>query len=357
MKLKEEQKNESGFSIDQLMELAGLSVASSVQDFVGYSDAQTNKRILLFCGPGNNGGDGLVAARHLKHFSYDPVVVFPAKNKENQSTLFKNLLQQLRDLDISVHEGMPTSSPAAFACVVDSLFGFSFAGPAVREPYLSLIQSMKSMQREKGIPILSVDIPSGWSVDEGDVYSTGFVPDAVVSLTLPKTCMRSFAGVHYIGGRFIPGTVARQFDIALPDFGKNANQIVRLVDKGLCSNKNNDNNEDRKLLSYNEGTGTVVLFATAASQEQAESIATELLKEKLAACVNMVSSVVSMYEWEGKIERSEEVLLIIKSSSGLVEETSRKIKELHSYSVPETIALQIIGGSKDYIEWVKSSTK
>lgn len=148
--------------------------------------------------------------------------------------------------------------------------------------------------------------------------------------------------------------MAQQFNIVLPDFGRNANQIVRLVDKELCANEHN-NNINR---SDNDSSGdTVVLFATAASQAQAESIAAELLKEKLAACVNMVPSVVSMYEWEGKLERSEEVLMIIKSRSTLVEETSSKIKELHSYSVPETIALQIIGGNREYMGWIKSSTK
>lgn len=208
MKLKEGLKGDSGFSIDQLMELAGLSVASSIQDFVRYSDdeaQQSNKKILILCGPGNNGGDGLVAARHLKHFSYDPVVVFPSKSKGSLTTLFKNLLQQLADLDISVHEDIsPTAqSSSQFDCVVDSLFGFSFTGPSVREPYLSLIKSMRELQ-STGVPIVSVDIPSGWSVDEGDVYGTGLVPDAVVSLTLPKACMRGFSGAHYVGGRFIP---------------------------------------------------------------------------------------------------------------------------------------------------------
>jgi NAD(P)H-hydrate epimerase len=85
-----------GFSIDQLMELAGLSVACGVNDYyLKYLEQKVNKKILIICGPGNNGGDGLVAARHLKHFGYEPTIILP---KQGSGQLFINLVKQCKDL-------------------------------------------------------------------------------------------------------------------------------------------------------------------------------------------------------------------------------------------------------------------
>jgi len=86
------------FSVDSLMELAGLSVAAAVADAYPLS---THPRPLVVCGPGNNGGDGLVAARHLWHFGYRPVVVYP---KRPQKPLFVNLVAQMEALDIPLLE-------------------------------------------------------------------------------------------------------------------------------------------------------------------------------------------------------------------------------------------------------------
>lgn len=186
-----------GFTIDQLMELAGYSVATATHDYVQSLTSDARKGVLIFCGPGNNGGDGLVAARHLKHFGYDPTVVYP---KQGKATIFSNLVKQCNDLSIPILPSFDRDAIQSdinkYSVLVDSLFGFSFDG-APREPFASMIQYF----REASVPVVSVDIPSGWDVDRGDVHGTGFTPQCVVSLTLPKLCMKGFTGVHYIGGR------------------------------------------------------------------------------------------------------------------------------------------------------------
>ena len=87
-----------------------------------------------------------------------------------------------------------------------AVFGFSFLGPP-KEPYSNFISFLASTN----IPVISVDVPSGWDVDQGDIYDTKFKPSAVVSLTLPKLCMKDYKGFHFVGGRFIPPNVADKF--------------------------------------------------------------------------------------------------------------------------------------------------
>ena len=120
-----------GFSVDQLMELAGLSVAEAVHD--AYS-RELHARVLCVCGPGNNGGDGLVAARHLWHFGYTPTVVYP---KRPQKPLFVNLSTQMEMLGIPLLDDLPSLDE--HDVIVDAVFGFSFSG-AVRPPFGSILE-------------------------------------------------------------------------------------------------------------------------------------------------------------------------------------------------------------------------
>jgi len=96
----------------------------------------------------------------------------------------------------------------------------------------------------------------------------------------------------------------------------------------------------------------VVVFVTAGSQEEAQSIADTLLERRKAACVNIVPGVRSHFRWEGKLETDQEVLLIIKTRASLVDELVDLVKSIHSYEVPEVIALPVVGGNQDYLEWV-----
>ncbi|CAO3617347.1 unnamed protein product [Cunninghamella echinulata] len=208
-----------GFSIDQLMELAGLSVAEAVQKTY---EKETHNRVLICVGPGNNGGDGLVAARHLAHFGYQPSIYYPKRpNKE----LYKRLLLQCENL------GTPFVEPDAFEShlmqqtdvIIDAIFGFSFQGQ-VREPFNNVIQIFQKTNK----PIVSVDIPSGWNVTTGPTAESSFQPEVLVSLTAPKECAAHFQGKHhYLGGRFVTPALAKKFDFDIPEYN-GAEQVVEL---------------------------------------------------------------------------------------------------------------------------------
>jgi periplasmic divalent cation tolerance protein len=99
----------------------------------------------------------------------------------------------------------------------------------------------------------------------------------------------------------------------------------------------------------------IIVLITAASKEEASRIGTALVNEHIAACVNIVPQVRSLFFWEGKIQDESELLLIAKSRQPLLERLIARVKALHSYSVPEVIALPIIGGSSQYLSWLRES--
>jgi periplasmic divalent cation tolerance protein len=97
----------------------------------------------------------------------------------------------------------------------------------------------------------------------------------------------------------------------------------------------------------------IVVYVTAGSADEADRLARSLVDERLAACVNRIKSVQSVYRWQGKVEQSEEELLIIKTSRDRFAALEKRVRELHSYSVPEVIALPVIEGSSNYLKWIK----
>lgn len=99
----------------------------------------------------------------------------------------------------------------------------------------------------------------------------------------------------------------------------------------------------------------VVIFITAPNKKEGTKIARALLEKKLAACVNIVEKIESFFWWEGKIDRSKEVFLIVKSRKEKLAPLVKLVKSLHSYEVPEIIALPIVAGEKKYLRWIDAS--
>jgi periplasmic divalent cation tolerance protein len=101
----------------------------------------------------------------------------------------------------------------------------------------------------------------------------------------------------------------------------------------------------------------VVVYITAPSEEEAAKIAKALVKERLAACVNIIKDIRSIYSWQGKIEDERELLMIVKTRTELFSSLKTRVKELHSYAVPEIIVLPVVDGSEEYLKWLRETTK
>jgi len=101
----------------------------------------------------------------------------------------------------------------------------------------------------------------------------------------------------------------------------------------------------------------IVVLVTSSSRQEAEKIAYGLLEKKLAACVNIIDKISSFFWWDAKIDRAEEVLLIIKSKKTKLNQIIKTVKSLHSYEVPEIIALPLIAGHRPYLEWINESVR
>lgn len=99
----------------------------------------------------------------------------------------------------------------------------------------------------------------------------------------------------------------------------------------------------------------ILIFITAKNSREANRIAEALIRKKLAACVNIAGRVNSIFRWQGKIDHAKEVLLIAKSRKDKLPKILKTVKSLHSYEVPEIIALAIIGGYRPYLEWIDGS--
>ncbi|KAF9161722.1 hypothetical protein DFQ26_004214 [Actinomortierella ambigua] len=203
------------FAFEQLVELAGFSVAQAITKVY---DKNQYSRVLVCSGPGNNGLDGLVAARHLSMFGYKPVVYYPKRVDKPHNI---GLMKQCQDLNIPFIE-KPEDGLADADLIVDAIFGFSFTGE-VRPPFGSVIEALKKTK----LPIVSVDIPSAWDVEKGNINNS-FHPEMLVSLTAPKEGARAFRGPHhFLGGRFISKKFDEKWGLNLPEY-PGTDQCVRL---------------------------------------------------------------------------------------------------------------------------------
>ena len=104
-------------------------------------------------------------------------------------------------------------------------------------------------------------------------------------------------------------------------------------------------------------TDKIVIFVTVGNSNDAAVLAKSLVEKRLAACVNLLPGVASWYWWEGKVTEDQEVLLMMKTSRDKFAAIEKEVLRLHSYAVPEVIALQIVEGSKNYLNWIEESVK
>jgi periplasmic divalent cation tolerance protein len=104
-------------------------------------------------------------------------------------------------------------------------------------------------------------------------------------------------------------------------------------------------------------TEYITVLITAPNEEEAAKISRTIVEESLAACVNIIRSVRSIYRWQGSVEDESEVLMIAKTKRALFDRLKGRIKELHSYEVPEIIGLPVIEGSKQYLDWLSQETE
>jgi periplasmic divalent cation tolerance protein len=104
-------------------------------------------------------------------------------------------------------------------------------------------------------------------------------------------------------------------------------------------------------------TDKIIVLTTCASQPEAENIARLLVESHLAACVNILPGIRSVYHWQGKIQEETEILLVIKSRRALFEQLEKAIVSVHSYEVPEIIAIPIVEGALSYLRWLSRETE
>jgi len=101
----------------------------------------------------------------------------------------------------------------------------------------------------------------------------------------------------------------------------------------------------------------IIVLVTALNKEEAEKIAHSLLNERLIACANIIGPVHSLFWWQDKIDKAQEHIILMKTRKDLFSKLSEKVKSLHSYQIPEIIAIPIVEGFKPYMEWLESSLK
>lgn len=199
--------NEFGYEMSQLMELAGLSCAVAVTQQYPRDNLTNKGKVLVCCGPGNNGGDGLVCARHLKLFGYSPCIYYP---KRTDKPLYNGLVKQCTSFGVSFTTDLTQYSD--YDLIIDAVFGFSFK-PPTRELFIPVMD----MLIETKVPVVSIDVPSGVDVDNGD--AEGLQPDMLISLTAPKFCSKLLTKTHhYLGGRFLPQPLIDKYKLTLPEY-------------------------------------------------------------------------------------------------------------------------------------------
>lgn len=217
----------------QLIASTSSSLSSSSSSSLSSTEYSTPVKVCILVGPGNNGGDGLVAARHLRqllesthHTEQDTQqqqsihihLCYPkATHRTTLKPIFQALLTAAENEQVQIYTQLQEMDPlSSYSLIIDALFGFSFQANSlndIRTPYDVIIAELTKVQDQ--VHILAVDVPSGWNVDKGDILGLKYMPSSVISLSVPKQCMLSFTGRHhFLGGRFIPAYIFNHFQLS-----------------------------------------------------------------------------------------------------------------------------------------------
>ncbi|KAK2906952.1 hypothetical protein Q8A67_005937 [Cirrhinus molitorella] len=201
------------FGQQQLIEMWGHACAIAItKAFPLSSLSKKQPTLLVVCGPEQNGSIGLVCARHLRMFEYEPTIFYP---KRSPQSLYQDFTVQCEKMDIPFLSYLPTEVQLlndAYNLVIDAILGPETDHKEVKEPYAGMLVTLKQVK----IPIVSVDVPSGWDVDEP--AKDGINPEVLISLTAPKKCAAGFSGKHFLAGRFLPYDIQKKYELNLPEF-------------------------------------------------------------------------------------------------------------------------------------------
>ncbi|XP_062868978.1 yjeF N-terminal domain-containing 3 [Trichomycterus rosablanca] len=201
------------FGKQQLIEIWGHACAVAITKAYPLSSlTKKQPTVLIICGLEQNGAIGLVCARHLRIFEYEPTIFYPKRSSDG---LNQDFTTQCEKMDIPYLSYLPTEVQLindAYNLVIDAILGPETDLKDVKEPYLAILGSLKQVK----IPIVSVDVPSGWEVDEAN--KDGINPDVLISLMVPKKCASSFSGKHFLAGRFLPYDMQKKYELNLPEF-------------------------------------------------------------------------------------------------------------------------------------------
>ncbi|XP_058419874.1 LOW QUALITY PROTEIN: yjeF N-terminal domain-containing protein 3 [Diceros bicornis minor] len=205
------------FGRQQLVELCGHASAVAVTKcFPLLALSWKQRMVLVLCGPEQNGAVGLVCAWHLRVFDYEPTIFYPTRSLD---PLHQGLTTQCEKMDIPFLSHLPTEVQLisnAYGLVVDAVVGPDVEPGEVGVPCTCALATLKLLS----IPLVSLDIPSGWDSETGGDAEDGLrLPDVLVSLAAPKRCAGRFSGRHhFVAGRFVPDDVRRKFALRLPSY-------------------------------------------------------------------------------------------------------------------------------------------
>ncbi|KAK6467452.1 yjeF N-terminal domain-containing protein 3-like [Huso huso] len=211
--IEKELLKEYRFGHQQLIEIWGHACALAItKAFPLSAFSKKQPTVLVICGPEQNGSVGLVCARHLRIFEYEPTIFYP---KRTQNTMYQDFTTQCEKMDIPFLSYLPTEVQLindAYNIVIDAILGTESDHGEEQEPFTSILTTLKQVK----IPIASVDVPSGWDADKAN--ADGITPEVLISLNAPKKCAKGFSGKHFLAGRFLPYDIQKKFDLNLPEF-------------------------------------------------------------------------------------------------------------------------------------------